>query len=61
MHTSRNMSVSSAYKPLESSILLEVKPRNSIVPPLALNNNQITKNGDNTCLMMTKKDTSCKR
>ncbi len=40
MHTSRNMSVSSAYKPLESSILLEVKPRNSIiVPPLVLNSN----------------------
>lgn len=61
MHTSRNMSVSSAYKPLESSILLEVKPRNSIVPPLALNSNQMNKSGDNTCLLMTKKDTSCKR
>ena len=34
MHTSRNMSLSSAYKPLESSILLEVKPRNSILPPI---------------------------
>jgi hypothetical protein len=61
LHTSRNMSVSSANKHLESSII-EFKPRTSLAPPMSVNSqrNKSVTTVEN-CLLMSKKDTSCKR